>query len=183
MPGEQNIHMAISRFTLAPPAGFRFAATVRSHGWYDLPPFYMGDLSDAGPPASIERVLAVEDRAIDVTVSAAAEGLVVEAPRGAPRAAVTAQVSRMLQLDEDLEPFYALTDNEPGLAWARAHGAGRLLRAPTLFEDLIKMLLTTNCSWSLTRAMVGRLVDELGEPSSSGAGRHAFPSAARTTSR
>lgn len=33
-----------------------------------------------------------------------------------------------------------------------------MLRAPTLFEDAVKVLLTTNCSWGLTRAMVGNLV-------------------------
>ena len=31
---------------------------------------------------------------------------------------------------------------------------GRMLRAPTLFEDAVKMLLTTNCSWAATRGMV-----------------------------
>jgi 3-methyladenine DNA glycosylase/8-oxoguanine DNA glycosylase len=33
-----------------------------------------------------------------------------------------------------------------------------MLRAPTLFEDAVKMLLTTNCSWAATRGMVQRLV-------------------------
>lgn len=33
-----------------------------------------------------------------------------------------------------------------------------MLRAPTAFEDAVKVLLTTNCSWALTRAMVGNLV-------------------------
>lgn len=32
-----------------------------------------------------------------------------------------------------------------------------MLRAPTLFEDAVKMLLTTNCSWAATRGMVVRL--------------------------
>ncbi len=61
----------------------------------------------------------------------------------------------MLRLDEDLAPLYALTDGDARLAYARAHGVGRLLRAPTAYEDVIKMLLTTNCTWSLTRIMVG----------------------------
>jgi N-glycosylase/DNA lyase len=36
--------------------------------------------------------------------------------------------------------------------------AGRILRAPTLFEDAVKVLCTTNCSWSLTKAMVTRMI-------------------------
>jgi N-glycosylase/DNA lyase len=51
-----------------------------------------------------------------------------------------------------------------------------MLRAPTAYEDVIKMLLTTNCSWSLTRVMVSRLVEALGEPAPSGA--RAFPTPA-----
>jgi N-glycosylase/DNA lyase len=73
-------------------------------------------------------------------------------------------------------PLYALTDADSRLAYARAHAVGRLLRAPTAWEDVIKMLLTTNCSWSLTRVMVGRLIEELGEPAPSGA--RAFPTPA-----
>ncbi len=37
-----------------------------------------------------------------------------------------------------------------------------MLRAPGLFEDAVKMLLTTNCSWAATRGMVVRLVDLAG---------------------
>jgi N-glycosylase/DNA lyase len=38
-----------------------------------------------------------------------------------------------------------------------------MLRSPTVFEDVIKTLCTTNCSWSLTRTMVHALVTNLGE--------------------
>src|SRR5262249_44753709 len=51
----------------------------------------------------------------------------------------------------------------PDLTWVRAAGAGRLMRSPTVFEDLIKMIATTNCSWALTRVIVGALVVRLGE--------------------
>ena len=48
-----------------------------------------------------------------------------------------------------------------------------MLRAPSLFEDAVKMLLTTNCSWAATRGMVTRLIAVAG---SEGA---AFPTAAQ----
>lgn len=51
------------------------------------------------------------------------------------------------------------------LAWVRERRAGRLLRSPTVFEDLVKTICTTNCSWSLTKKMVSNLVDTLGSKS------------------
>jgi hypothetical protein len=46
----------------------------------------------------------------------------------------------MFRLDEDLSGFYELV-REDELAWC-ALGAGRMLRAPTVFEDVAK----TNCT-------------------------------------
>jgi len=53
-----------------------------------------------------------------------------------------------------------------------------MLRSPTVFEDLVKTICTTNCTWSATERMVGALVGELGTPVGSGLeGRRAFPTA------
>jgi len=41
-------------------------------------------------------------------------------------------------------------------------GAGRILRAPTLFEDAVKVLATTNCTWGLTKIMVKNLIGRFG---------------------
>jgi 3-methyladenine DNA glycosylase/8-oxoguanine DNA glycosylase len=101
-------------------------------------------------------------------------------PPGPPAAAaLTAAVRRMLCLDDDLSGFYTAVADDPGLAWA-ARGAGRLLRSPTVFEDVVKTVCTTNCAWSATERMVGALVGRLGEPAPGAppgdvAGR-AFPS-------
>jgi len=47
------------------------------------------------------------------------------------------------------------------------------LRAPTVFEDIVKTICTTNCSWALTQSMVTNLVGELGSPFKNNSG--AFP--------
>jgi len=65
----------------------------------------------------------------------------------------------------------------PPLAWAAARGAGRLLRSPTVFEDAVKTLCTTNCSWALTRIMTTQLVERLGEPGPGGARTFPTPQA------
>jgi 3-methyladenine DNA glycosylase/8-oxoguanine DNA glycosylase len=89
-------------------------------------------------------------------------------------------VARMLNLDEDLTALYAAAKADDGLAWIRA-GAGRMFRSPTVFEDVVKTICTTNCTWSATERMVGALVHELGEESLGGFGR-AFPTAAAMAS-
>jgi N-glycosylase/DNA lyase len=144
---------------IAAPAGFDLDLTARSHGWYDLPPF---DLE----ANTLRTIVVVEGRAHDVTIR---PGLEVQPNHPRIREVVRA----MLQLDEDLAPFYALAKDDPAIAWAASRGAGRMLRAPTVFEDVIKMLCTTNCSWSLTRIMVKNLVEHLGLAAPSG--KKAFP--------
>jgi 3-methyladenine DNA glycosylase/8-oxoguanine DNA glycosylase len=37
-----------------------------------------------------------------------------------------------------------------------------LLRSPTVFEDVIKMICTTNCTWALTTVIVRNLVEVFG---------------------
>ena len=45
-----------------------------------------------------------------------------------------------------------------------AAGAGRMIRSPTVFEEVVKTVCTTNCTWSATERMVAALVEHLGEP-------------------
>jgi 3-methyladenine DNA glycosylase/8-oxoguanine DNA glycosylase len=87
------------------------------------------------------------------------------------RASLTRVARRVFSLDVDLGEFARTLSSEPRLARALAQGRGRMLRAPALFEDAVKMLLTTNCSWAATKGMVVRLIGE------AGAEGRAFPTA------
>ena len=82
----------------------------------------------------------------------------------------------MLRLDQDLSTFYDQARDDPDLAWA-VTGAGRMIQSPTVFEDVIKTVCTTNCTWSATVRMVNALVSELGDPATGGSGplTNAFP--------
>src|SRR5205807_7893864 len=86
---------------------------------------------------------------------------------------IVREVRHMFRLDDDLSEFYQAVEAEPEFAWIVKEGAGRLLRSPTVFEDLVKMICTTNCSWALTEKMVAGLVNELGSESDDG--RRTFP--------
>jgi 3-methyladenine DNA glycosylase/8-oxoguanine DNA glycosylase len=85
-------------------------------------------------------------------------------------------VARILNLDEDLSTLYAAAEEDSELAWI-VGGAGRMFRSPTVFEDVVKTICTTNTTWSATERMVGALVSELGEESAGRLGR-AFPTPA-----
>src|SRR5436189_4934536 len=87
----------------------------------------------------------------------------------------------MFRLDENLARFYDAVSTDPEFEWIRHEGAGRLLRSPTVFEDLVKMICTTNCSWELTEKMVSGLVNELGGESDDR--RKSFPTAAAMARR
>jgi N-glycosylase/DNA lyase len=69
----------------------------------------------------------------------------------------------VLRLDEDLSPLYRAVQDDGDLRWA-ASGAGRMVRSATVFEEVVKTICTTNCSWSLTETMVSKLVENLGRP-------------------
>lgn len=156
------------QLTLSVPTGFVLERVARSHGWYDLPPF-------SWDGTRLATAAHIGGAPHDLSI-AAGDGNVVVTSSSASKPLVSAIAATMLRLDEDLTPLYALTDGDARLAYARAHGVGRMLRAPTAYEDVIKMLMTTNCSWSLTRVMVSRLVEALGAPAPSGA--RAFPTPA-----
>jgi N-glycosylase/DNA lyase len=154
------------------PSNFSFRRTVASHGWYQLPPFGLENwelsrVIDVGkkPPVTIF----LTERKNGVRVRPAR-------PLNKSEAAVVLRDARhILRLDDDLEPFYLATANDPEFSWIGTQGAGRLLRSPTVYEDLVKMICTTNCSWALTLKMVHGLVDNLGRET--GDGRRTFPTA------
>lgn len=149
---------------LATPDGFSFRRTVLSHGWCVLPPFRFDRAAFV-----LHRVLRLSPgRLVEVRLSETPEGseIQLEAPAlsRAESFAAVAQVRHMLRLDEDFTGFYAAAAAHPAFAWIPNAGAGRLLRAPTVYEDLVKLICTTNCTWSLTETVVRNLVAALGEP-------------------
>lgn len=72
-------------------------------------------------------------------------------------------VRHLLALERDLSGFYAVAAEDDELSWAAA-GAGRMIRSATVFEEIVKTICTTNCSWALTTKMVGALTEHLGTP-------------------
>lgn len=66
----------------------------------------------------------------------------------------------VLALDDDLGELWEACDRVPSLRWVRPLGAGRLLRSPTAWEDLVGALAATNASYAASRRMVAALVGD-----------------------
>jgi N-glycosylase/DNA lyase len=154
------------------PRNFSFRRTVASHGWYELPPFALNtakwELSrviDVGQKSPVTIFLTERKNHVRVTTS--------RTLTKSEEAKVLRDARHILRLADDLGPFYLTTSNDPEFSWIGQQGAGRLLRSPTVYEDLVKMICTTNCSWALTLKMVHGLVDNLGRESNDG--RKSFP--------
>ena len=157
------------------PPDFNFRRTVLSHGWCALLPFELDRQN-----WRLTRVIDIDRRRpVTVQISSRKAGIVMITSRQvSDRAAqkIVRDVRHMFRLDDDLRHFYEVTSADPEFTWIAEQGAGRLLRSPTVFEDLVKMICTTNCSWALTEKMVTGLVNELGSPADDD--RKSFPSAA-----
>ena len=148
-----------------------FARTIVSHGVAELPPNRL-DLA----ARTLETTLAVPSGARSVRVTHGDGSIRVELRGGragrAQAAALHTAVRHIFRLDDDLSPFYELVRRDPELDWCTV-GAGRMLRAPAVFQDVVQTICTTNTAWSGTRKMTAALVDNLGVEAPGG-GR-AFP--------
>ena len=148
--------------------------TLSSHGVADLPPNVIDEEA-----RTLETTLALpRGRARTIAIRAGRPGFVLVEGEGiaASDAPVVIEAGRhILRLDADLSAFYAAAREDPDLDWACV-GAGRMLRSPTVFEDVVKTICTTNCAWSATVRMTTALVEHLGLEAPDG--RHAFPTPA-----
>jgi N-glycosylase/DNA lyase len=164
------------RISVAAPFDLRLC--LFGHGWVALAPHAFDEATK-----TFRTVLRLGDDAVDaVLAQEKPDALRLQLTAARPLTAAdgktaAAQVRHMLRLDDDLAPFHALCRGEPALRWAARRGAGRLLRSATVFEDLMKLLFTTNTTWAGTEAMTRNLVAAAGPAAPSGA--RAFPSPAQ----
>lgn len=150
---------------------FNFIHTVHAHGWVALQPFSWSmdraelcriHLLSSGKVVRIGMQVRAEPTASQQigSIRIGVEG--ADALSANEEAEIRQAVRRMLRLDEDLREFQELCGSRPDYTPRLQLGAGRLLRCPTLFEDMVYTLCTTNIAWSGTKRMVERLTTKLG---------------------
>lgn len=151
----------IAEFPLRGAGGepISFERTIHSHGLAVVPPADAG-----GTPLVYRRRLRAGARVFQLELSEGKGRLIAqtEVPIGkrAEKIAVAA-IGQMFRFSDDLAPFYKQIADDERLAWATA-GAGRILASPSVFEDVVKTICTTNCTWSATIRMTTALA-ALGE--------------------
>jgi N-glycosylase/DNA lyase len=139
------------RLQLLPPRPYSLDAVARGHGGVGLAP-------SAYDGARLHRVLRLPDGPLPVVVD---PDLQVTWSRPTAHAdEVRRQLTAVLALEDDLEDLWGACERVEALRGARAAGAGRVLRAPTAFEDLVGTLAATNTSYAASRRMVAGLVSE-----------------------
>lgn len=159
-------------FFLETPDNFSFRQVINSHGWSELPPFE-SDIDNL----ELRYVFTNDDeKPISASISESNGQLKIKTNvKIKSEEKILRDIRHILRFDEDLRDFYNILKSEKRFAWIAKSSAGRLLRSPTVFEDLVKTICTTNCSWSLTKIMVRNLVEKFGAETSDG--KHSFPTA------
>ncbi len=161
---------------IAVAAPFDLHLCLNGHGWVALAPHCF----DEGT-CTLTTVLRLGDDAVDATLRQdsprSLELRLVGARAIAAKAGqvAAAQIAHMLRLHDDLTTFHAKCHRDARLQWVPRRGAGRLLRSASVFEDLMKLLFTTNTTWAGTEAMTRNLVAAAGSLAPSSA--RAFPTA------
>lgn len=165
-------------WTLPASPPFSLTAVIRSHGWVQLAPFSSDEqrqvltyISHLDSDGVVQLRISETDVGVEVSVESPLD--YTQLPE------ISNQVTWMLGLDQDLSEFYRAALDEPKLAHIEGQGRGRILRSPTLFEDTVKTILTTNTAWSGTIRMAEALVSQFGAPLPTEPSRCAFPSPER----
>lgn len=176
--------------TLRVPVDFHLARDYCSYGYFLLAPnhwdpdsstlFRVLDLDDGPAVVRVDQDGPAQGTARKLNLALCGGPLRVRASRllSRPEQSQTKRLlSRMLRLDEDesvLAAFHRVDSR-----WKRS-GRGRLMRSPTLFEDILKTVTSCNVTWPGTINMNRRLCEVLGRPTKSDGQypfRRTFPTA------
>lgn len=161
------------KISLPIPGGYNLAAMCKAYRWVKDPPLEWRR----------DSLICVHDLSTVVCQTAASvngKRLEVEVEASRPldpeeRNLLILQLRRIYSLQWDLRPFHKLLNGEKELSWISKNKLGWFLRSASLFEDVVKMLLSVNCAPDQERELVRNLVSQLGRPLSSRPSRRAFP--------
>ncbi len=156
---------------------FAFWPTVFSHGWCDLEPFSFDE-----EKRTLFRIEEIDGKVLKLTVAGNKSSISVDVKgtdelTSSTKRILKKKLSSALNFDWDLQGLYDLISGIPEHKWVSEIKAGRMLRCPDLFEDTVKTICTTNCTWGQTKGMVRRICHAFGEKFSDT--EYTFPSATK----
>lgn len=146
--------MSKTTITIKCPNYYDLYMTCHTHGWKNLAPFLWNDEKNVLRFAAL-----VENQPVDIKAKQSGETVIAtltshQKLAKSSKSTAKAIISRSLGMDIDTSELLS-TAKKVGPEYVKLieKGAGRLLRASTLWEDAAKTLFTTNCTWSLTQKM------------------------------
>jgi hypothetical protein len=169
---ERDLEKAYSTIRIPKPSFFSLENLVLSHGWVNLYPY--GWLNN-----KLRGTFDLKNRAFDYDVTETDKSLLVNIT-GNLEGISSNQIIKMFEhsfsFDFPSENFISVCNDlgRDDLAKMAIDGWGRLLKGLTPWEDAVKTLFTTNCTWSNTQKMSLNLCKHLGKKTQ--IGRFTFPS-------
>lgn len=151
--------------TIPTPKDFALARDLCSYGYFLLAPNHWDVRKSVFVRTFLVGGVATTVRTTQGKVGAPLKARADVALNAVQREELIAQIRRMLRLDETADEIRAF--HAADLRWKES-GRGRLMRSPTLFEDIIKTVTSCNVTWPSTIVMNRRLCEVLGKKSASG---------------
>ena len=154
------------------PCDFSFLATIHSHGWVQLAPFHYDPVNSLLEyPVNLKGVECLIRLGFDadnsIIIEAESERVIGELELSE----INSLVLRIFGLHNDIGDLHRLIKKFPEYSWISQYKLGRFLASPTLWEDMVKTIATTNITWDQTIGICNNLV-ALGKPI---LGRNCFP--------
>ncbi|OGC02272.1 hypothetical protein A2V82_16635 [candidate division KSB1 bacterium RBG_16_48_16] len=167
-------------FTLSVLQPFDLEATLKTHGWFQLAPFYWHE-----DEKKLTWAVKLKDKTplrLDFSQQPGARSnnpafihVVADKPLTKEEKELAEQkFHHVFNLDVDLNPFYAICRNYPILNQVKKEGMGRVMRSESLYEDVFKSICGTNVQWKQAVKMTNTIAS-LGKSTRDGSFR-VFPS-------
>lgn len=150
-----------SRLSLHAPAHFDLASAVTSYGFYVLAPNHW----DATNQTFSRPITLDQGKVVHIHVRTHPNNkrqLLIQCDsklKPTEQKEIKHAIGRILRLEEDFTPWW---QRHPG---ARKRKFARLLRSPTVFEDIIRTMTSCNVAWPNTKNMNARLCNQVGKGS------------------
>lgn len=140
------------------PKPFNFEAMLKTHGWFQLPPFYWSEgektlhwaMALKGGEPFLLHIRTEADAPHEQLLQVSGD-----TPDGVED--IIRQVRHVLNLDLDLSEFYSRCASHAVLQKAQKLGIGRIMRAESLFEDVFKSICGTNVQWNQAVKMISNI--------------------------
>jgi 3-methyladenine DNA glycosylase/8-oxoguanine DNA glycosylase len=157
----------MSTFSIEISQPFHLESVVKTHGWFQLIPFYWDNITKTLNWAVIldgVKPRLVSLRSGDLKNKVLQVILEIQGPLSAKqKERLVGKVQTIFNLRQDLGEFYKICEQDPLLKEIPKRGMGRLMRCESVFEDVFKSICGTNVQWKQAVKMINT-IGQIGSP-------------------